>query len=452
MTDVAGGTVMTDDIKEILDELDDLDDDAALRLAQENQLITGGDSDIDEDDPDSLVGAVYAAATDDDIDFGVSQYKSISSAAAARCEHINKSDINDVLEEAIQEAGAADRTELTKWIQEHVERIVIETPRERRSGRRYTIHTEQGPWHLSTVDGGAQYRAAGWWREKILEEYNEDVDDPDSDKIDWGEWVRRLRDGDVEDVTVEHETYDGPRFAAVEDLRSQIRESRAYSDLSDAMAEGALYVTDDAVYVPAARIDDLLEDREPDFNGFREEIGARDLDYDGIEGYATTESADLEGSMQWQRYWVFDRGGLDAEPRVIDPDGSDAAEAVAAAFNDGASDDDASGSDSDAPSADDDDDGGSAGVEDRVVAAMLDLGGDDDGVGIDELADRAAEAYAMDKTRVESVIERLKDSGDVFQPSNKEYQLIEDGAQFADVPSETESDEPTDDANGGDAT
>lgn len=439
--------MFTDEVQTALTRMQNIDEDVtAAELNEENNAV------------DALAAAFGDALENDDVK--TERYKQLASAASDSLNHYTKTNVKDRLEDVVAERTGEDYPELTEYVEEHAAKIVIRRSTDNKQDVEYIVHFRSGAVMECRADpgDGLAVNSPQWWTSQVRVATGQTVDDPDLENLDFQEWVDQLLDGDRGVTVDENDDYRGPRTERVDALRARIRAGRAFSTVADAIADGGMYLDDDAdeLYVPSDRITSLLDDTPVNENEFLRELVARELGAERLDGAFTTSlKAEIEGETQWEDYWVFD---VDiAEPGVVDPDGTDPVAAVQEAVT-GRSDavdgdegdaEDASGDDAEcidrpAPGGDDAD-------EENVVTGDDVADADDSDDEFDAEAEQANVADAVknvirqadadrveqsavieavtsehdpvDAETVEREIERLQQRGEMYDPTGGELSL-----------------------------
>lgn len=389
----------------------------------------------EQDAIEELEQAVSEAVRSDGTEFELENIPQIASEARNFLPNHTKTDVKNRLRDKVEEDSDLEKPEMTRWIESNVVEIVHVRTTDHKQDLVTEFHLESNDTlnvQLNPNTGGLKYRAPEWWKEAVETATGTRLAEPEqsSDEIDWHDWVDALLRGE-RGASVTEKSPIGNRTQAVRALQGEIRESRAYTNLADAIAEGTLYVDDDAgeVYVPQGRITDLLEDQTVGVTGFRRELDARGYCTNEDGKFSVTEKATVEGSPRWQDYWKFD---IDvADPAVVDPDGSDAVEAVQQAVSGHGSDKDENSKSNDdvepTENSEEDSDGESGSHEVNVGEAVKSQieDSDEDRLEKDTIIDSVAAEYEpLTKDDVEREIAQLKQQGKAYEPSTGVLALI----------------------------
>lgn len=461
--------MFTDEIETALTRMQNIDEDETLAEAEEESEAVS-----------ALLTAFQHALKEDEMH--ASKYTQLASISSDELTHHTKTDVKSELRDIVEQETGGDHPELTEWVQDNLDEIVIRRSTDHKQDAEYILRFRGGDTIEAEVTPGSgmPLDSYEWWQDQIRVLGQATADPRLDDDVDFQTWVDEILAGTRGQHDVElNENYRGPRTERVDALRGRIRSGRAFTTLEDAIADGGMYLDEDSgeLFVPSERIMDLLDDQPVTANAFRRELVARGLGAERLDGaFAESKSAMIEGERQWEDYWVFD---VDvAEPGVVDPDGTDPVAAVQEAVNGGSDDGGDAGAgdegDADAPSDDDEAEeeeaeeeggeeaeavesidrpapgGGDAG-EDNVVTAedVADADdSDDDEFGVeaeqvnvadavkteireadadrvdrDAVIDAVTSDHPVDAETVEREINQLKQRGEMYDPSGGELSL-----------------------------
>jgi hypothetical protein len=399
----------------------------------------------EQDAMEVLEEAVSEAVRSEEASFELENIQHIASEMRQFLPNHTKTDIKRRLRDQVEADTDLEKPEMTRWIEAHVGEIKhVRSTDKSKQDLVTEFHLDIDGASALTVElnpntGGLKYHSPQWWQEAVETETGTSLAEPEqsSDEIDWHDWINAVIHGERGDIDVEEKSPVGNRTATVHALQGEIRESRAYTDLADAVVEGALYVNEDAgeVFVPQPRITDLIEDHTIGVTGFRRELDARGYCTNNDGRFSTTELAEVDGEPRWADYWMFD---LElAEPAVIDPDGSDALEAVQSAVNGDTDDTDSDDSDSmdgansgDVTDAEDDDASSDVDAMD-AVQDVVDAAGEN-GLKPTALKERCADEYDLSEANVEISVEQLQKKGVVYRQGDRYVSISPEDSDGSD--------------------
>lgn len=418
--------MFTDEIETALTRMQNIDEDETLAEADEESNAVA-----------TLISAFQHALKEDEIH--ASKHTQLASIASAELTHHTKTDVKSELREIAEQETGGDHPELTEWVQDTLDEIVIRRSTDHKQDAEYILRFRGGDTIEAEVTPGSgmPLDSADWWQDQVRVLGQATSDPRLDDDVDFQMWVDEILGGvrGQHDVDV-NDDYRGPRTERVDALRGRIRSGRAFTALEDAIADGGMYLDDDdgELFVPSERIMDLLDDQPVTANAFRRELVARGLGAERLDGaFAESMSAMIEGERQWEDYWVFDVSV--AEPGVVDPDGTDPVAAVQQAVTGGNDDagDAVEGADEDANGMEGvtrvsagGDAGGEGGEQVDVSGAVMNVieQADDDRVEQGEVIDSVTTEHdPVDSEAVEREIDTLKQRGEMYEPETDVLRL-----------------------------